>query len=161
MGPIPAKYFWPGFVTLLLTFSVGSGVVTVMAAFSDGGAEVVSGYAEGDESLKRERRQARQNRALDWSVDLQPVKADGDGPTTIELTVTDSRGTPLAGLDGKVTLRSPAKSDPLGESTLAGVPGKEGTYRTELPVDRRGLWDFVVELKRNEAEFIKTYRREI
>ena len=162
MGPIPAKYFWPGFVTLLLTFSVGSGVVTVMAAFSDGGAQVVAGYSEGDESLERERRQARKNEALDWSVDLRPMGAPAGGePATVELTVTDSSGAPLTGLDGRVTLRSPAKADPLGESKLAGVPGKKGTYRTKLPVDRPGLWDFVVELKRDESQFVKTYREEI
>lgn len=41
MGPIPAKYFWPGFVVALLGVAVGSGVVTIWAAQSDGGAQII------------------------------------------------------------------------------------------------------------------------
>ena len=41
MGPIPAKYFWPGFVVALLGVAVGAGVVTIWAAQSDGGAKII------------------------------------------------------------------------------------------------------------------------
>jgi hypothetical protein len=41
MGPIPAKYFWPGFVVGLLLVSVGFGAVTVWSALSDGGPRII------------------------------------------------------------------------------------------------------------------------
>ncbi len=59
MGPIPAKYFWPGFVAAILTVGVGFGAATVYYALSDGGAKLIEakplpsqseGAAETDES---------------------------------------------------------------------------------------------------------------
>lgn len=41
MGPIPAKYFWPGFVVAILAVGVGFGAATVYYAVSDGGAKTI------------------------------------------------------------------------------------------------------------------------
>ena len=162
MGPIPAKYFWPGFVTLLLCFSVGTGVVAVYAANSDGGAEIVEGYELGAEQWEKEREQARENRRLGWEVDLQTTPATAGGPATrVAVTVREEGGEPVGGLDGTVELRSPAKSGALQTSSLTPVPDAPGRYRVELPLQRRGLWDFVVRLRHGGDEFVTRVRKEI
>jgi hypothetical protein len=41
---VPPHIAWPLFVALLLAMSVGLGVTAVVAANSDGGAQLVDGY---------------------------------------------------------------------------------------------------------------------
>jgi len=40
---LPPHVAWPLFVVLLLAISVGAAAVTVVAAYSDGGAQIVEG----------------------------------------------------------------------------------------------------------------------
>lgn len=160
MPKIPAHIFWPGFCVALLCFSVATGVTAIVAAQSDGGPQVVEDYKLGAEHWEKERQQAKENRKLGWSVSVEPSSVASPGnQASVDLVVRDQSGEALQGLEGSVELRSPAKSGALGESKLQDLAGRPGHYRVELPVDRRGLWDFVVKLEKNEDDFETRVRK--
>ena len=161
MGPIPAKYFWPGFVTALLTFSVGVGAVTVYAANSDGGPQVVENYDEKAANWGEELERRRNSRALGWQMSLETFEPAGASEQTrVEITLRDASGQPLTGLTGSVDLRRPSLAGVQATSKLKSVPSKPGVYRAELPVNRRGLWDFDITAERGDDLFVKTVRKQ-
>jgi len=76
MGPIPAKYFWPGFVVAILSVGVGFGAATVYYAVSDGGATLIE--------AKPLPPQSESSREADESVDSREVESAGELPEASE-----------------------------------------------------------------------------
>ncbi len=145
MGPIPARYFWPGFCTALLCMSIGVGVVAIKAANSDGGAEIVES-GDMDE-------QVRGGNEYGWSIEVVASQSSPDGERVpVQIVVWSSEQSPLGGLEGKVQLRDPSKAGVVDESTLIPVEDRPGVYRAQLAIDRDGIWDFVVDLEDGERQ---------
>jgi len=162
MGPIPAEYFWPGFCATLLALSVGSAVATVVAAQSDGGAEVVGSYGLELDRRRALRDQRRENRALGWEVFVEIPEGAGPGESTdVRIRVVDRKGVPLEGLEGRVRLYSPALADPVDGAELASITGRPGEYRAGLEFERRGIWDFAVRVRADGDDFEARVRGEL
>lgn len=162
MGPIPAKYFWPGFCALLLAMSVGSAVVTVVAAQSDGGAEIVASYDLASDERSDRREQRRENRELGWNLEVDLADRTPVGESTpVTIRVRDRHGAPLDDLEGQVRLHSPALADPVDESTLVPDPAVSGRYRAAIEFERRGLWDFVIRLQSDDHSYVGRVRKEL
>lgn len=139
MGPIPARYFWPGFCIALLSMSVGVGVIAIEAANSDGGAEIVES-GDMDEQI-------RDGNDHGWSIEVVASQSSRDGGRVpVQIVVRNSKESPLGGLEGRVQLRDPSKAGIVDQSTLTPVEDRPGVYRAELAIDRDGVWDFVVDL---------------
>ncbi len=154
MGPIPARYFWPGLCVAFLSLSVGTGVVAIMAANSDGGAEIVD-----EESSNR---QLVDRADGPWQIEVSLEQArTGTGRVPVELGVRDEDGEPVDGLEGQVELRSPAEAGVVDEAQIAPVDGRTGRYRVDLAFERDGLWDFVVEVRGGDETMTTRIREAI
>jgi nitrogen fixation protein FixH len=154
MGPIPARYFWPGLCIALLSFSVGVGVIAIKAANSDGGAEIVE---SGDMD-----KQIREGNEYGWSIEVVASQSAPDGGRVpVQIVVRSSEDSPLGGLEGSIQLRDPSKSGVVDESKLTPVEDRPGVYRAELPIDRDGVWDFVVDLDDGERQTTTRIRESI
>ena len=133
---------WPLFIiTLLVVGAVGS-LAAVVAAHSDGGAQVIDDYyrkaVNWDEAAAR--RAAVE--ALGWTVQVEV----GPGPAAarpVEVTVHDRDGRPVTGLEGTLRAWRPHLAAPVAEVALTptDVPGR---YRQPLPIRASGLWDLEV-----------------
>lgn len=150
---IPSHILYPGMVLSLLTFSVCSSIVLVMAARSDGGAQVVPGYYE--ESVNWDARQVvrRESEALQWDLQLEMDRtADG------VLRVFDVHAQPIVGLEGTLRLRRPQLADDVAVAALQAVEGEPGVYRFEHPEAAPGFWDVVLEGQLKEQPIHLTQR---
>jgi len=131
-------YGWPLFVILLLVSSVAMMGLVVMAARSDGGAQVIDDYYEQAvrwDSLAEARGAATE---LGWqaSLDLAASEDGLDGA----ITLTDSTGAALSGRKVTVKLRRPQLATIVAE--LAAIEsGEDGTYTFSTDATGSGLWD--------------------
>jgi nitrogen fixation protein FixH len=160
---IPPHIFWPGFVIALLMISITSGVITIVAAQSNGGPQIISSYSTETASDRADlRRQHARNRRLGWSVDVHatsPVAEGTQAPVTIE--VRDDRGAPLSNVTGTVELRRPSIAGAIAKARLRPIEGEPGVYRVQFPLDRPGLWDFSLRLERGDDVFTADLRKEL
>ena len=162
MGPIPAKYFWPGLVTLLLVFSVVSGIATLMAAKSGNGPQIMPEDRLEGEELQTHLDKLQASQKLDWSVSVQPsgIKPGGE-PVDVELKMTGPDGEPITGLRGSVALKRPSLAGTQAHAEFRAIEARPGTYRVELPINQRGLWDFAIQARRGDQLFLTTKRHDI
>jgi hypothetical protein len=162
MGPIPAKYFWPGFVTLLLVFSVGSGIATLMAAKSGNGPQIMPEEPLQGKQLQEHLEKLQASHKLGWSVAVHPSGIAQNGhPVDVEIEMTGPDGEPITDLEGSVALKRPSLAGTLASDELRSVDDRPGVYRIEVPINQRGLWDFSIKARRGDQLFLKTERRDI
>lgn len=159
---IPPHVAWPLFVIALLSLSVVTVTITVVAARSDGGAQVVEDYYQ--KAVTWDEKQALQaaSDTLGWQVSLtvEPAPALGQ-PRPVTLLVIDRTGAPVDDLQGTLTAYRPQFARPVAEHPLAAVEGTPGVYRHALPITRPGLWDFDIVATRDTLRFHTRIRREV
>ena len=160
---IPPHIFWPGFVIFLLSISIVSGVITIVASQSNGGPQVVKSYSSETRADRADRRdQLQQNQRLGWSIDVEPAGPVAEGvlaPVTLE--VRDASGEPLSELRGRVELKRPSIAGIVAESDVTSVVDEPGMYRVKFPLQQPGLWDFEIRLEHGDDVYTKTVRKEI
>jgi nitrogen fixation protein FixH len=162
MGPIPAKYFWPGLVTLLLVFSVSSGIATLMAAKSGNGPQIMPEEPLQGEQLQKHLDKLEESNKLGWSVAFHPSGIEPSGePVDVEIEMTGPDGEPITDLEGSVALKRPSLAGTQGKDRIEPVSDRPGVYRVELPITQRGLWDFAIQARRGEQLFLTTERHDI
>lgn len=156
---LPPHIAWPLFVVALLGMSLMAGAYTVVAAYSDGGPQVVEGYYE-TASVRHEaaqRRAAAEALGLHLRVEMQPGVREG--LQTVVLVVADRAGAPVEGLRGTLTASRPHLAAPVATVPLqASAPGR---YHMGIPQASAGLWDFHVEAKLGTTPFETTLRAEL
>jgi len=138
---IEKGYGWPLFVIVLLVSSVGMMGLVVMAAKSDGGAQVVDNYyrdAVQWDSLANARNAASQ---LGWTAILE-VSSGNQGITGV-ITLADSSNTALTGQQAIVRLTRPQLADVVAESP-AQESEVSGAYSFSSTAAGSGLWDIQV-----------------
>lgn len=145
---------WPAAIVVLLLSSVGMMMAVLVAARSDGGAQVVDDYysrAVAWDSLA-----ALQTTSAErgWGLDLD-LASDG----AALLTVTDSTGAPVTGLDGDVSIRRPQLADVLQVADLAAAQDRAGVYTFDIEAAGRGIWIFDVRLQRGDLLHVVELRR--
>jgi len=131
-------YGWPLFVVLLLVSSVAMMGIVVMAARSDGGAQVIDNYYEQAvrwDSLAEARGAAA---ALGWQADLDFTSSEHGMEGTVG--VTDSTGAAVEGLRVTVTLRRPQLATIIAE-VKATDASNSGLYHFSTDASGSGLWD--------------------
>lgn len=157
---IPPHIAWPGFVVALLLMSLTAAAITVVAARSDDGAQVIEDYygkaARWDETAAR--RAAVSKHGLRVTVDVLPT----DEPAALRpivVSIQDRTGAPVTGLRGTLLLTRPHETAPAATIPLAPAPNAPGTYRQHAPIQASGLWDFTVEAARDTLAFQTTLRK--
>lgn len=146
---------WPAAIVALLLTSVGVSTAVVLAARSDGGAEVVERpYTDGSD-LDTLAAARRASHALGWSIAATAVTPD-DGEVgkeartrTVRLAVADPTGRPVRGLRGTVTVSRPQRAAPL--ATLPLTPDGADAFRVAVPFVGDGLYDLAVDVRRADG----------
>jgi nitrogen fixation protein FixH len=151
-------YGWPAFVVLLLLSSVVMMGLVVMAARSDGGAQVVSDYYEQAvrwDSLASVRDAAS---ARGWTAQLDLERSGNEFEGRI--TVRDSSGTALSFEGARITVSRPQYAE--AQSTFDAVP-MEGSpvlaFRSSL--QGSGLWDIQALVDDAGGPVLFSWRREL
>jgi nitrogen fixation protein FixH len=150
---IPAHILWPGLVVGLLLFSVGTQVVLLQQAKSDGGEQIEADYYKRAVGWDERRAREEASDALGWQVEVR-------AGSSLRLVFKDLGGAPVEGLEGEVSLRRPQLAAPVGEGALEAVPGAPGVYQVPAPQWQPGLWDVQIEARRGGAQFLRTVRYE-
>lgn len=153
-------YGWPLFVIILLVSSVTMMGLVVMAARSDGGAQVVDDYYEQAvnwDSLAEARSAAV---TLGWTSDLSLERTE----TGLEgiISFRDSTGASISGYTVLVSLRRPQLAAEVDEVT-AELDALSGTYSFSTSHSGQGLWDIGARLtpEADGPELQFEWRREV
>ena len=145
---LPPHIAWPGAITGLLLLSLGYGVAVVVAANSDGGAQVVEGasapVSPGDAAA------AIRSAALGWTLTARAAPSVG-AARTVRVTVTDADGAPVTGLTGTATVSRPQRAAVLATRAVVPERGANGVYRVAVPDAGPGLYDLAADLRRADG----------
>lgn len=158
---IEKGYAWPLLVIALLLSSVVVMGFVVLAATSDGGAQVIDDYyneAVQWDSLASARSAASR---LGWTATLE-VSSGPDGVEGV-VSLIDSTGTALAGRSAVVQLRRPQLADIVAESP-AREGSVSGTYVFSSTASGAGLWDIQIlftDPTKSEQNVQFNWRREL
>ena len=134
---------WPAAIVLLLLSSVGLMTAVLVAANSDGGAQVVDDYY--NRAVAWDSLAALRSTSVERGWTIGP-EVDADG--TASLTVRDSTGTPVTGLAGEVSVRRPHLADAVHVAAISADPDLPGVYTFDVNAAGSGIWIFEVELHR-------------
>ena len=157
---LPPHIAWPLFVVALLVMSITAAVITVVAAHSDGGPQVVENYYQ--KAIDWDKTQARQaaSDALGWQADVRVLPA-ADSTRIVEVMVRDSTNTPLDRLTGIVRATRPHRTGFSVEAALRPVEHQPGVYRQVLAMRDAGLWDIEIIAVRNGQHFQTRTRKDV
>lgn len=159
---LPPHIGWPLLIISLLGISIGASLITVFAARSDGGAQIVDNYYE--KAVRWDSTQASQaaSDALQWTTTLHLEPASSSGLRLLELTIRDSTDAPVTGLRGTVRLFRTDQARPTATIPLSPADDAPGVYRQHVPLSNPGLWDIQVRAARqNAAVYQTTLRHEV
>lgn len=159
--PLPPHIAWPLFVVAILMMSVSAVVVTIVAAHSDGGAQVMAEYHGQATSWDEQARQQAASDQLGWHAQVSLHGVGADGLRIVHLTLTDRNGASLTGLTGTVRLERPQLAQPIAELPWVPMAGAPGTYELYAPIDAPGLWDFHIRATQGSDLFLMRVRKEV
>ncbi len=159
---LPPHIAWPLFIVAILLTGITSAVVTMIAAHSDGGAQVIEDYYEKASNWDAIAARRAASRALGWTTAVQVLdRAPSASLRAVQFTVHDADGAPVTGLTGTVQARRPERAGVVGEAPLVPVDEVPGRYEAMLPVLRPGLWDFDLLARRGEDVYEISLRRDV
>ena len=152
--------WWPPIIAGALAFHVISSLVVVYVATSDPSYEVEDDYYQKAVAWDEKRAQDRLNQNLGWSLEfgVTPPEKPGDQPT-LELTLLDAGGGPLAGAAISVETFHNARGDDIVREVLSDVGN--GVYRASLPMTRNGRWELRFTVDRGTDHFTHTEVRHL
>ncbi|MFW5973596.1 MAG: FixH family protein, partial [Bacteroidota bacterium] len=137
--------------------SVSAGVYTYVAANSGGGAQVVDDYYDRALAWNDEMVGRALVEALGWTVDVEVGDPGDTGLRMVGLTVVDSTGQGISGLQGSIRIYRPHLTNALAEIPLSPKEGDAGQYAQYLPMPAAGLYD--LELRARVSDQAFTVRR--
>lgn len=159
---IPPHIGWPLFIVALLLVSVSAGIITIIAAGSDGGPQIVEDYYDRAVRWDEEAARRAASAALGWEATVRVAAAGAQaGLRTVEVAVRDRDGAPVAGLRGTLRAARPQWAHAVAQVPLVPVAETPGLYRQEVPVGEAGLWDFEIDAARDTAAFAARVRVEV
>lgn len=158
MKRIPPHIGWPLLVVCLLGFTVVINVILVMKATNDPSFAVEEDYYQKAVNWDEQMAERRESDALGWTVELQTAPADSAEMKLIVL-VKDRDGRPISDGAVLVTARHNARSNRPVTASLDASP--DGGYRGPIALIRPGLWQFDVEVTRNDDRYRTSVRRDI
>ena len=156
---IPPHILWPGIVVSILLLSVSANVVLVVAATSDGGAQIEADYYQKGVDWDKHRALLADSAALGWRSDIYVERVEARAQALL-VTVTDAEGQPVDGLEGTIAANHVTRSD-VQTLTLEPVAGSSGQYKTSTHFERAGKWDFFLDLRRDQQRFVQKSRKQL
>jgi nitrogen fixation protein FixH len=158
----PPHLTWPLFVVALLLLGIGSTMTILLAARSDGGAQVIEDYYQKAASWELAAAEQAASAALGWRLEVD-VQSDAAGPALrrVDLRFADRFGVPVAELRGVVRAFRPERAALITESPLTPVEGVPGLYRQVMLLSAHGLWDLEIAAVRDSSHFFTRVRRDL
>ena len=158
---LPPHITWPLFIVGLLGMSVTTVVITVVAARSDGGAQVIDDYYQKAVNWDETAALQAASDALGWHAEIVlPPDSQNTMPRLVEVTLRDREGRPIESAQGAIRAFRPHRAGVVAERPLTPAE-TPGLYRQALPINQGGLWDFEIVAVRDTSTFITTIRKEI
>lgn len=154
---IEKGYGWPLFIVVLLVSSVVMMGLVVMAARSDGGAQVISDYYE--QAVRWDSvatlRDAASARGWNATLDVERTAGELHG----RITIVDSTGTPLLFPTARVTVTRPQFAETSSDIDAASVEGSP-VLIFRMPLDGSGLHDIRALVTDAQGPVLFSWRRE-
>ena len=142
----------------LLSMSVIASLLTVFAARSDGGAQVIDDYYHKAATWDSTRTAQAASDALEWKIEFPCEPADST-TRIVRLRVQTQQGEPMSGLQGTMNAFRPQHAPRVDQTAL--VEKEPGVYEQPLAVQESGLWDFEIAATRDGTPFLKRIRLEV
>ena len=159
---LPPHITWPLFIVGLLSMSVVTVVITVVAARSDGGPQVIDDYYQKAVNWDETAALQAASDALGWQAELViPLNPPQTTPRLVEVTLRDREGRPVAEAQGTIRAFRPHLAEAVAEHPLTAAPETPGLYRQSLPIHQAGLWDFEIIATQDSLRFQTTIRKEV
>ena len=145
------------FICLVGFFAVITGINAIMitaAVSTFGGVETESSYKAGL-AFSRDMAAVRAQDALRWQVTtwVSPIH---EGAAQLNLSVSDSAGRPVSGLEARIRLAHP--TDRRRDVVVTAIEDRPGHFNGESPVSP-GQRDLVVDLVRDSEPVFRSKRR--
>ena len=158
---LPPHITWPLFIIGLLTMNVVTVVITVMAARSDGGAQVIDNYYQKAVNWDETAALQAASDALGWQAEIVlPPDPQQPSPRLVDVTLHDREGQPIDGAQGTIRAFRPHRADVVAERPLTASE-TPGLYRQSFPINQDGLWDFEIVAVQDSLRFQTVIRKEI
>ena len=162
MKRLPPHIAWPLFIIAILATGISTVIVTVVAAHTDDGPQVIDDYYQKAVEWDAQMAEKAASDALGWKASFEILEPDTNPalrPT--ELTLLDREGRPLMALQGTIQARRPHLAGTVATIPLSPAPDRPGVYRQHLPIQQAGLWDFEIVAEQGSQRFQKTIRIDV
>lgn len=148
---------WPLVIIGLLVAQVCLGIFFVMRATSDPSFAVEEDYYQKAINWEAKQAQDRTNLELGWRLEaaIGPIDA-GQTRRTVEVTLTESDGTPLTGAAVRLETFPNVRAGDILRATLEET--EPGRYEVALPMLRAGVWELRFTAERGRQIFTQTNR---
>jgi len=150
--------FWPIAIVVLLGGLVTGDIIMLIKATSDPSFAVEDDYYQKAENWDEYAAQRDTNSRLGWRAVLTAAVVER-GAARVSVILVDREGTPIPGAAVSVVAFHNARASNRLEGTLTWNP--DGSYETELPLRRPGIWEFRLLVTRGEETFTQTIRHEL
>ena len=158
-----AARFWGSMIVGLLSLSVGLSVMGAVFATHGKSVMVEADYYNKAIHWDQQETMQRASDDLGWKMDLKVGDtATTGGERALILTVTDKDGLPVENAQVSVSYFHHARALELHQADLKSVGS--GQYATSTLLDRKGLWEFRVTIRRGTDKpetFIATLQRDL
>ena len=157
---LPPHIAWPLFIVGLLSLSVVTVTITVIAARSDGGPQVIDDYYQKAVNWDEAAALQAASDALGWQAEIV-IRPASEASRPVEVMLRDREGQPVAEVQGTIRAFRPHRAQAVAERPLAAVAETPGLYRQTFPIQQAGLWDFEIVAMQDSLRFQTTIRKEI
>ena len=156
----PRAWVWPAIIAAMLLVHVTIWLSFAFIAAGDPSMAVEPDYYRKSLEWDAELAQGRKNRELGWSVSLETdEKATALGDREIRCTVRDHEGAPVEGADVALVTFPHARGRQRVEVPLAEKT--PGVYAARARMQRRGLWEFRLTVRRGSQTFTYVELRDV
>ena len=157
---LPPHIAWPLFIVGLLSMSVATVAITVVAARSDGGPQVIDDYYQKAVNWDETVALQAASDALGWQAEVV-ILPSHEASRPVEITLRDREGLPITEAQGTIRAFRPHRAEAVAERPLSAVTETPGLYRQAFPIQQAGLWDFEIIATQDSLRFQTLIRKEI
>ncbi len=150
-----SRLLWPGLIFVMLGGQLLLMGLLVYVATSDGSFAVEPDYYQKGLNWDATLAQRTQNARLGWTAALEiDSAAESGGDREIRCRLTDKTGRPLDGATLDLVAFPHVRGNERLSVTL--LPAGDGTYRSNVPLAHRGVWEFRLVIHRGPDTFTDT-----
>ena len=150
---------WPVAVTAILGITVAANIWLIRIANNDPSFAIEENYYQRGVRWDDELAQRAHNQALGWRVVATMSTERESSGERLHIALTDSAVMPIDGASIVVKAVHIARASEPVEVTLAQLA--PGEYEARVPVQRAGLWELRIDVRRGAERFTATERLDV